>query len=79
MQQFKKGYTTIVSQAKTNVPGFAGDYSKFMDRHLSIKNKIDAVRSRIHEINSSANKQSETDQTTCDNATYESLIKFMTR
>lgn len=32
MQQFKKGYNTIVSQAKTNVPGFAGDFSKFMER-----------------------------------------------
>ena len=32
MQQFKKGYNTIVSQAKTNVPGFAVDYSRFMER-----------------------------------------------
>lgn len=51
------------------------DYWKFMKCNNSIKNKIDAVRSRIHEINSSVDKQSGT----MVDPNYESLIGFMTR
>jgi valyl-tRNA synthetase len=49
------------------------DYSKFMNHNNGIKNKIDAVRSKIHEINSSVNKHSMVD------GMYGSLISFMTR
>ena len=32
MNTFKRGYNTIVSQAKQNVVGFSESYSKFIER-----------------------------------------------